>query len=122
MYSHEKVIKELNRLTQTIEKAINSKDIGVLEQSIKERGRWIEIYNELEPMDLSQELQAIVNEMLAIDQQNNKALNKLVEGRKRTIDSVSKQKNDIKKKTYVAKKYVTVGTSIDSFAKFNRKT
>jgi len=122
MYSQQVIIKQLLQLTHTMNRAIIKRDLDVLEQMLQERAEWLGKYDALSLSDFNEDEQNMVDEMLALDKENNILLEKLVEKAKTKVESTGKEKNDIKKKTNAAKKYVSVGTNVGGYSKFNKKT
>lgn len=122
MTSRIEMIKKLLELTVTMNDALKKRNIDIIEQMLKEREILLEKYNCLSKSSFSDEEQSMVNELLKLDKENNVLLEILIKKVRVKADSMKKEKNDVKKRTSVAKKYITNASSVGVNSKFNKKT
>ncbi len=116
------IIDLLLRLTIRISEAIKHRDIDMVKVTIEQRALLLEEYNLTDKKALEPAIQNIVERIMLIDKANNELLEGMVEKERSKFQKVSKEKNDAKKRTTVAKKYIAGGTSIGEYSKFNKKT
>lgn len=116
------IIDLLLQATIRIGEAIKHHDMDMVKATLSQREVLLKEYNALDLVPLSPNLQEIADRIIIIDQENETLLEKMVSKERSKIEKINREKNDAKKRTAVAKKYVSVGTSIGEYSKFNKKT
>lgn len=116
------IIDLLLKATIRIGEAIKHNDMDMVKATVSQREVLLKEYNALDVVPLSPNLQEIADRIIIIDQENEALLEKMVSKERSKIEKINREKNDAKKRTAVAKKYVSVGTSIGEYSKFNKKT
>lgn len=122
MLTQKEIIYELLKATVTINDTLKSRDLDTLEAMIQKRDQLIDIYRESNISMKDEESENQIVELLELDKKNNLLLESMINKDKVKISRMNEEKTVMKKKTMVAKKYVTGGTSISDSSKFNKKT
>ena len=117
-----KILEELLAATVRISEALNNKDIDMVNAMIEKREGLMAAYQEFRDTELSEDMKAMRDRLLEVDQANNEILQVLVDQGRAKIEAAQLQKNIAKKKTKVATKYVTGGYTAGEYSRFNKKT
>jgi len=117
-----KILMKLLSATQRMNDAIKSNDIDMLEQMLEERDGLLKEYQGINKEELSKGQQATMDDLIQLDKENNQLLEAAVQAKKRKLDMTMKEKNEAVKRTKIAKKYMSVGTGLGEYSRFNQKT
>lgn len=116
------LIHELYDTTIRMNEALLSKDLSTLEEMIEKRAGFIEEYNTIKVLPLEASIQLLVDKLFQVDEENRRLLENLMMKEKKKLDTMRKEKNNVQKRTTVAKKYVTAGYTKMDYSEFNKKT
>jgi hypothetical protein len=116
------ILKKLFSATERMNAAIRGNDIDMLEQMLEERDVLLASYKKLNSNQLSASEQELVNKLIDLDKENNSLLETIVDVQRTKMNDTTKEKNEAVKRTRVAKKYMSVGTGLSEYSKFNTKT